>query len=204
VLRSRDSMAGQRLPQTHTGVGAGRYYRPGGMDLAEVILQMKTLVFPEFVLCHFVAAWQCRRCGRSGEEVTMRYLTITRTGASAELAFPIQCRCGESGRLNTGLPMLFFGYVLARLVVLEHIRRHRLELPVQPRSSQLFAQFAREYEQILIEMGVPSSSRSAMGLLATTGHPADHERFGFFMAEHEWNEFLRRLGLKEGESRPSQ
>jgi len=85
------------------------------------------------------------------------------------------------------MPVLFFGYVVARFLILDsdkRARRSNAEMHVRPRECSLLHTFASSFRKLLDEQ-----LRSAPDQLN------DVDRLSFEFDEQEWADFTRRLGF---------
>lgn len=168
----------------------------------------RKLIFPPWILCEFLTAWECQDCGQSGKRVWLKFPVITQPRRDViVLQYPVKCPCGSHGCLNVSLPLLLFCYVVGRLDLLELRRRRRkAEMQVLPEESELLFGFIRDFELEVIELapGIaenlpPKDNKPPEPQAAKLGRPGDHERFGFELTEQEWVEFLRRLGFEDNQ-----
>ena len=163
---------------------------------------MKKLFLNHHCPPHWACMWQCLVCGQSGEPIRLLFPEIRREHNIVVLTYPVICQCGQRGSLRVELPILLFGIVLARIVLLETKRgRYRGEIDIKPGETQTFRRYAADFEQAIVEfaeqaLGFPSGvfaspktdSARWVGL-------SDAERVKFDMSVVQWQEFLRRLGM---------
>jgi len=171
---------------------------------------MRKLVFPEWLLCEFLVAWECTGCGGSGKQVELKYPSIARKRDAVRLCFPVICGCGRLGGLRVELPILLFGYMLGRIALIESEgRRRKSAMSVSPKRSDLFIRFMRDFETDLLGFAAvtglrePSETSGNKARRSRPDEPRDWERFGFGLTEQEWETFLRRLGFGEEEDEPA-
>lgn len=171
---------------------------------------MNPLVLPTYVLQHLAKEWRCGGCGERGV-VRLVYPLVTEEQGTVRLAFPWRCGCGQFGCLSIQMPILLFGYLLARVFLLETSRRRRpkTETVVLPRESRCFLSFAQGYAETIsryINGSVHEESIDAdvsnFGCLKGLSRPNALERLFFLMPRPEWDAFMKRLGFEEPPEAP--
>lgn len=175
---------------------------------------MDRLVLPGYILRHFLTDVECKGCGRAGQTLELRFPTVRRHGSVIELLYRWRCPCGGRGAMEVKLPLLFFGYVLGVLALLNANRRtRRSTLSVTPGHSKMFVSLLRDFEQAIAEweqepLTMPPDEEPPDG--KSCGNPGpqpnDLDRLSFRLSEEEWKRFLRRMGFEEnteGDGPPS-
>ena len=165
---------------------------------------MKKLLLNHHCQPHWASSWECCHCHQSGQPIRLLFPDVRRAKNIVVLTYPVICECGKRGSLRVELPILLFGIVLARIVLLEtKCGRYRGEIDLKPGETDTFRRYAAGFEQAIVEfaeqaLGFPrdeSKSKNVDGdRWAGLGDP---ERVRFDMSVSEWQEFLRRLGLDE-------
>jgi hypothetical protein len=165
---------------------------------------VKKLLLNHHCQPHWASSWECRHCHQSGDPIRLLFPELRREHNIVVLTYPVICQCGRRGSLRVELPILLFGIVLARIVLMEtKCGRYRGEIDLKPGETRAFRQYAADFEQALVEfaeqaLGFPRGESKSRGLdgdrWAGLGDP---ERAKFDMSVAEWQEFLRRLGADE-------
>ena len=151
-----------------------------------------SLVLPDFIVGHFFRPAPCKRCGRLSRFLLVRYPCMTRQGMHVHLRYPSKCSCGCAQSVCIRMPLLFFGYVVAELLIQtseKRARRSKAERQVIPGQCELLSTFARQFEKLMAEdMAVANDA------------PSDVDRLSFDLTEQEWADFLRRMGYSEDQN----
>jgi hypothetical protein len=165
---------------------------------------VKKLLLNHHCQPHWASSWQCKHCGQSGDPIRLLFPDLRREQNIVVLTYPVICQCGRRGSLRVELPILLFGIVLARLVIMDAKRgRHRGEIDLKPGKTAAFRRCAADFEQAIVEfaeqaLGFPrDESESPDAKCARWTGLSDVDRLKFDMSVAEWQAFLRRLGVDE-------
>lgn len=147
------------------------------------------LLLPSYIVSHFCRPEPCPKCRRIPGVLRVEYPVVTLTGNDVLLVFRARCTCGGSQPIRVRWPILFFGFVLARLTAIEAPKRARQTTGTMQISSghcELLGTFARDFQTLMAEEGHAATEPSAL------------DRMSFEIDEAEWPEFLRRMGFEAG------
>ena len=165
---------------------------------------MKKLLLNHHCQPHWASSWECRHCHQSGDPIRLLFPDLRREHNTVVLTYPVICQCGRRGSLRVELPILLFGIVLARIVLMEaKCGRYRGEIDLKPGETDTFRRYAADFEQAIVEfaeqaLGFPRGVfQSPKTDSARWAGLSDAERVKFDMSVTEWQEFLRRLGVDE-------
>jgi len=145
------------------------------------------LVLPNFVVGHFFRPRTCRRCKRLIQHPFVRHPTVELRGNALHLRYPGRCGCGCHFTIHIQMPVLFFGYLLTRFLVLDNdkkARRSRSDMGISPGECSLVNDFAVRYQQLLSEQ-----------LTIDTDDLTELDRCRFALDDDEWKDFRRRMGF---------
>lgn len=147
------------------------------------------IIFPDFMLAHWVPDEPCERCGRSDKRF-VRYPGIYQDGNDLEIRYPASCcACGCLSTIRIHLPILQFGYLLAEIEKLDNwtrSRRSKASMCVGPGNPTIIQGWLDEFPVVL--------AQQARSLLP---NGADQAMFG--MNADDWNDFLRRMEMERGD-----
>ena len=164
---------------------------------------MRRLIFPHFMLGHFLVGWKCTGCGQPAHGLTLRFPRVRLEEDKIVLIYPARCPCGERGCLTVVLPALFFGYVIGRLLVIDAAKsRSKAELLINAKPCALFESLCRECEKDIMQFAVEMTSDSSdppANQQEEGGRSQEHERFIFRLTLEEWKAFMKRLGFDDGD-----
>jgi hypothetical protein len=154
----------------------------------------RPLVLSPDVVNAYLTGYRCKGCGGLTHPLYVRYPTIKLTGSTAELLYPVFCGCGRRGRIPIRMPVLLFGYVLARTHSLEaflRANRSQAKMFVSPGPSIMLERIVADFAAVV------AAYKGGLGQV-----PTDLERSKFGLSETEWPEFLRRLGFGDNAELP--
>lgn len=147
----------------------------------------RPLVLRSDIVGTYLTGYRCKGCGGLVHPVCVRYPSIKLTDTTAELLYPVFCGCGRRGCVPIRMPVLLFGYLLARTHALEafvRADRSQAKMFVSPAPSPMF-------ERIVADFGAAVAAyKGDLGRV-----PTDLDRSKFGLSETEWPDFLRRLGF---------
>lgn len=162
---------------------------------------MKKLLQHETCMPEFLKGLECKKCHQRTQQVRVLFPDVQREKNVVRLRYPIICQCGGRGSFKVELPVLFFGFILARVVLLETFRRrHQGEVDITPGDSRLFRDYVADFEQALVEFAEKALGLPCDDVAEAIGGPGltDMDRVRMGMSVQEWKEFLRRLGHDGG------
>jgi hypothetical protein len=154
----------------------------------------RPLVLPPDVVGHYLVGYQCRKCGGL-DNARVGYPAINLTDTTAEVLYPVFCECGRRGCVLIRMPVLLFGYLLARTHGLQSFLRadrSQAKMFVSPGPSLMFERIVADFT------AVAAAYRGGLGRV-----PSDLDRAKFGFSEAEWPDFLRRLGFGDDGQAPS-
>jgi hypothetical protein len=152
----------------------------------------RPLVLPHEVICHYLHLmhYRCKNCGGFTYPLRVLYPAVRLNDNEAEVSYPVVCGCNRRACLQIRLPVLLFGYVLARTQALEAFARRnqsKASMCVVPQPSKALEDMVADFARVMAAYdGGPA------------GQPTDLDRINFGLGEAEWSDFLRRLGLDGG------
>jgi len=165
---------------------------------------MRPHLFPDFMLSEFRSGVVCDKCSQSGQMLTFHVPEIKRKGVFVEIWYRYKCTCGWGSALRVELPLLLFGYVLARLAMIDTFRRRlsKSTVPVLDGRCKQFFDFVRDFENLFEEYSkihtaglLPPDKRGDELAKATPNSPTELDRLRFNLQDEDWREFLRRMGF---------
>lgn len=146
----------------------------------------KQIILPSHIIGHFLPKTPCGACGRTGQSFEVHYPRILCQYSNVEITYPVRCSCGKPTLVCIHWPILLFGYVLARLQVVEIHRkwtRSRASMAVSADCSAALEEMIRDYGKVVGPIN------------ASLTEPNETDRIAFELNEAEWAQFLHRLGL---------
>lgn len=147
------------------------------------------IVLPFFIVGHFFRPEPCMQCRRIPDRLNVGYPFLKIEGDSVFIRYAGQCTCGARQTIRFRLPLLFFGYILARFVILDaerKARRSKAEMRVTPKPCDFVAQFALELQGLIARQKETKASELT-----------DADRFALPMTDDDFSEFMRRMGFDE-------
>ena len=148
------------------------------------------IVFPDFMLAHWLPDEPCERCGRANYCRFVRYPTISQEGDDVAIRYPANCAaCGGLKGIQIHMPILQFGYLLARIAKLDawtKSRRSKASMQVSPGKPEIIQHWLDEFPAVL--------AQQARALL-----PNDADQASFGLGTEDWKDFLRRMGMEPGD-----
>jgi hypothetical protein len=163
-------------------------------------------ILPDYLESGLVVGYRCPGCGRMDGwfQLHVPQLTLSSDGSCVRIVYPVQCSCGRHGHVSTRLPILLYGYLLARVQILEARKSRKQPKQVKPARSQLLDKFIRDFESAIdhyasvrstIEGTRPSEHHTNRP--RSPNEPSELDRLSFGLDDDSWRDFLKRLGLSE-------
>lgn len=168
-------------------------------------------ILPDYLESGLVVGYHCPGCGRMDGWFQLHFprLALTSDGSCVRIVYPVQCSCGRRGHVSTTLPILLYGYLLARVQILEAGKSRKQPKQMKPARSQLLDKLIRDFETAIDHY---ASVRSAIeGSRPSEPHknrprspsqPSELDRLSFGLDDDSWQDFLKRLGLDDDEGKP--
>lgn len=148
------------------------------------------LVFSDWLLAHFLASFRCKACNDAEPLCVLQHPTIQSRGTDVVLRFPITCSCGRATIFAFRLPILMFGFLLARQAIIDADRRGNrsaASMRLIGATSGLVPHLVFEYRRLM----------RGLSALSPSG-PTSDDQEALALTDSEWQEFLKRLGFDGG------
>ncbi len=148
------------------------------------------LVFSEWLLAHFLASFRCKACNDAEPLCVLRHPNIQTRETDVVLRFPITCSCGRATMFSFRLPILLFGFLLARQAIIDTDRRGNRSMASMRligATSALVPHLVFEYRRLMRGLSALSPSE-----------PTADDREALALTDSQWREFLKRMGFDGG------
>lgn len=148
------------------------------------------LLFDDWLMAHFLASFRCTACKSTEPLCVLQYPTIQTRGTDVVLRFPITCSCGRATIFSFRLPILLFGFLLARQAIIDADRRgnrSKASMRLIGATSGLVPHLVFEYRRLM----------RGLSTLSPSG-PTSDDQEALALTDSEWREFLKRMGFDGG------